>query len=322
MSYDYIEFEIKVPGLKAAPIKRIKKIQKIRRINIKDWIEDFNGISKSLNLTTEEQKIIKNFTEIAKYLKAKISGKMNSAEFIHNLKYVRQIQYENILEFYETIKTNLDQYANIEDLEKEEFNRRLREIFFDSLALNTATKLKDLKIYDVEEAMEYLIDLEEDLKKRLTTIQCSKINKQTKRTLQKTAIHEEKQEVERKKLWCFYCLSTTHSFAKCWFKDKNKKKNNDQTAKQNKERNYLIKEDPVTDLELLIEGRVNEIKTKMAIDTGSSRNYISKELANKAYLEIREDRPLTVTVANYQKIKIDRTTEILVKFNNNEGVLK
>ncbi|WUR03040.1 pol polyprotein [Vairimorpha necatrix] len=127
---------------------------------------------------------IKNFTEIAKYLKAKIGGKMNSAEFIHNLKYVRQMQYEIILESYETIKTNLDQYANIENLEKEEFNKRLREIFFDSLAFNTARKLKDLKIYEVEEAMEYLLDLEEDLKKILTTIQCSKINNQ-KKTLQK-----------------------------------------------------------------------------------------------------------------------------------------
>ncbi|WUR03039.1 pol polyprotein [Vairimorpha necatrix] len=60
----------------------------------------------------------------------------------------------------------------------------------------------------------------------------------------------------------------------------------------------------------------------MGIDTGSSRNYISQELANKAKLEIREDSQKTATVANNQKIKIDRTTEILIKFNNNEEVYK
>jgi hypothetical protein len=96
---------------------------------------------------------------------------------------------------------------------------------------------------------------------------------------------------ERKKLWCSHCQKGTHSFEKCWFKDKDKSKNNKGTKK---DENYIIKEERETNLTLQLPGKIGNVKVNMVLDTGSTRKYISQELVNVCKLLTSEDKPIKV----------------------------
>lgn len=95
----------------------------------------------------------KNTTEIIKQLNIRAGYKMDSSEFIHRLKFIRQKDFESIQEFYQETKINFTQYANIENVTPEEHNRRLKEYFFNNLSFYTKRRLKDLRIFEIEEAL-------------------------------------------------------------------------------------------------------------------------------------------------------------------------
>ena len=168
-NHHYMKFEIKIPGSKIALIKKLLIIKNCKKLNIKSWIENFLAISKSLEWSFEDQKIVlhevvqdsylkdgldkKNTTEIIKQLNIRVGYKMDSSEFIHRLKFIRQKDFESIQEFYQETKINFTQYANIENVTPEEHNRRLKEYFFNNLSFYTKRRLKDLRIFEIEEAL-------------------------------------------------------------------------------------------------------------------------------------------------------------------------
>lgn len=210
---------------------------------------------------------------------------------------ISQIKYTTIKEYKETIEDHMVGFGHLSGLSKKDSKLKIEEIFLKGLGDFTHLELTRQQLIDksVEEIFNYLIKLEKEIMAKTS------INKNDSNMMQKhMSNHSDSQQK-----WCsLHKYNLTHDTRKCYVLNEGKKKPDNNN--QNSNKNMIIKESYNEVTEIIVEGKINNEKIELFIDSGAKRNYIDEIMAVKLNLQTEDCQEFRTIFGNGETLKIDK----------------
>ncbi|KAF9760596.1 Retrovirus-related Pol polyprotein from transposon, partial [Nosema granulosis] len=312
---DVITFKFTDETIDVELKKTLRIIRQIRFMNeqkLDDWLDDFEEISKHKNWNIKQQYSalrllikdpmlegifsLENFDLIKEEIRGNVLRKMDSSIIQYKLGKLRQTQYKYVREYLSDIKRLIDKYAKVENISKNEYNRKLKESFFQGLGFATKMKVFELGKKKLEDTIEFLEQVEENLITEMDRMKFQKTHQNVKESISNFINNK----------WCAHCKTNSHTTKTCYKLNRDDGPRRQEITKSRKEeKSCVMKERRLKTLELEILGNIGGQKIQVMVDTGASRNYINANLIKELNLEMVEEEPLEVMTANGAKVRLN-----------------
>ncbi|EQB59695.1 pol polyprotein [Vairimorpha apis BRL 01] len=240
---------------------------------------------------------------------------------IKKLDKIYQTNFSKISEYLQELETTLKIYATITKIPKTEVARKLNELFIKNLGRATKLHLiQNEKDENYDTVYKYLLKLEKRLMNLALEEEISKISI--------TTLNVENSKKYRTK---FKNIKTERSKTNNLKSDKHKKESRsvfskgeeEFTKKHTKEKYNAIIQEPVNKVDAIYcFFKFKNDKIKILIDSGSTRNIISKEFVKNYKLKEKEDEEISLTLGNSDTMKLNKTVTLGLTPTNSDKIFK
>lgn len=294
----FSEFTHTIAGTTISTKRNLEHLTDLNQQSLTQWIIN---TKHTLKLFAWEEEIASKVLQSIIEIHLLPQGTYNTTEEIYRTlikkKYTKQsklILNKRLYEIFQKRDESISQYlinitkaaeelAVINNESNTQTKKKIKEIFLKNLNKSTKLLALDKDLTEPEEIVEYITQREEIFKQD-SRKEYGKINYQNK--------------------YCKYHKTKTHSTEECY---KLKSKNSS---------NYLFKENCPKFKLPIIKIFINNLEAIALLDTGSTENFITKGLIEKALIKTEITGNREIELANQSKVNIKNKTKLEFKINN------